>query len=331
MTPPASPSASAPSQEVERFRSIFRRIHAGHPGCLADEWLEAPCADAAGRPADRPVVWSRRNGPWRRVDILWVGAAPGNAGGRGAGDMGAHATRIPFGGDVAGANLDALFGSIGLTRNDTFVVAALNQLPAAGGGEPTRAELAAPVGGYPTSLHVLRDTLLAAGPRLVVALGNVGLRTLIAAARLDGPAAWREGSPERATGTLRLPSLERLRRAGFARGEAVPWPGRELPSDDVRALWRAAWGDASLPRVLWLTHPSAQNMSPFAGTETAFHTRMVEARDALARAVRATLARELPRERPHWPEEGIYALADWRQRVGPRHRRLDRLWREKGV
>ena len=331
MVPPAAPSDSSAAREEERFRSIFRAVHAGHPGCLADEWLDAPCADATGRPIERPVVWSRRNGPWRRVDILWVGAAPGNAGGRGGGDMGAHATRIPFGGDVAGANLDALFGSIAITRNDTFVVAALNQLPLAGGGEPTREELAAPVGAYPSSLHVLRDTLLAAGPRLVVALGNVGLRTLLAAAELDGPPAWEAGEAPPPAGPLRLPSLQRLRRAGFARGESVAWPDAEAPSEDVRAAWRRAWGGAPLPHVLWLTHPSAQNMSPFAGVETAFHTRMVEARDALTRAVAGTLSRPLPRERPHWPDEGIYALPDWRHRVGPRHRKLDRLWRDKGV
>lgn len=295
-------------------------MHSDHPGCLADEWLSEPCRLADGTPAPRPVAWSRRNGAWRRVDILWVGAAPGNAGGKGVGDMGAHGTRIPFGGDVAGANLDALFGSIGLDRNRTFITAALNQLPARGGGEPTPAEIAAPVGAYPSSLHALRDTLLAAGPRLVVALGNVGLRALVSAARLE---------PDEELARL-LPQA-RIERAGLRRGEAAGWPATEATSAQFLAAWREAWGDAPLPSLLWLTHPSAQNMSPFARVDTQFHGRMLEARDALRSAVRAVLGEEPPAERPAPPPDGIYALPEWRERVAPRHARLDRLWREKGV
>src|SRR5688500_5921815 len=105
------------SSAEARFRHIFQKIHADHPNCLADEWLTTSCADAQGRPVDRPVVWSRRNGPWQESDVLWIGAAPGNAGGMGGGPMGAHGTRIPFGGDIAGANLDALMGGIGIDRN----------------------------------------------------------------------------------------------------------------------------------------------------------------------------------------------------------------------
>src|SRR5262245_62057919 len=114
------------------FRTIFRKAHAAHPNCLRDEWVSESCRDARGRPVDRPIVWSRRNGPWHPVDLLLVGAAPGNAGGKGSGTLGAHATRIPFGGDIAGANLDVLLGSIGKTRNDVFITASLNMLPAAG-------------------------------------------------------------------------------------------------------------------------------------------------------------------------------------------------------
>jgi uracil-DNA glycosylase len=112
---------------------------------------------------------------------MFVGAAPGNAGGKGGGLLGAHGTRIPFGGDIAGANLDALLGSIGLDRNHTFLTAALNQLPAAGGGEPATAEIMAPVGAWRSSLHLLRATVLACGPVLIVALGNVAIRALVAA------------------------------------------------------------------------------------------------------------------------------------------------------
>lgn len=311
---------SEAARQEARFRAIFRRLHADHPACLSDEWLMQPCRLRSGEPAPRPIAWSRRNGPWTRVDILWVGAAPGNAGGKGAGDMGAHGTRIPFGGDVAGANLDALFGSIGLDRNHTFITAALNQLPARGGGEPTPAEIAAPVGAYPSSIHALRDTLVAAGPRLVVALGNVGLRALLSAARLEGD----DDVP-------RLLSPSRLERAGLRRGAVSAWPAAEPPSAAVLAAWQAAWGEAPLPALLWLTHPSAQNMSPFAGVETAFHVRMLEARDALRAAVRAVLGVEPPAERPAPPRDGIYALPEWRERIAARHDRLDRLWREKGV
>jgi hypothetical protein len=307
----------APNPEEARFRAIFSAAHAGHPPCLADAWLSEPCRDAAGRPVPRPIAWSRRNGPWRRVEMLLVGAAPGNAHGRGAGDMGAHATRIPFGGDVAGANLDVLLAAAGFTRDDVFIVAALNQLPAAGGGEPALPELLAPVGDHPSSLHLLRDTILAAGPGLLVALGNVGLRATFAAAA--GPAA-------------RLPGLERLRRAGLSRGAAVPWPGPHRPDDAFLEAWQAAWRDAALPHVLWLTHPSAQNMSPFAGRDTAFHRRMVDTRDALRAGVKQVLGRPLPAARPPIPSTGtIYDLADWRDRVGPRHATLEKLWRERGI
>src|SRR5690606_15560808 len=95
----------AAMDEDARFREIYRRAHARHPACLNDEWLSQPCTDARGRVAPRPIVWSRRNGPWRRHQLLFVGSAPGNAGGKGAGELGAHGTRIPFGGDIAGANL----------------------------------------------------------------------------------------------------------------------------------------------------------------------------------------------------------------------------------
>lgn len=275
-----------------KFEDIFRKVHAGHPNCLRDQWLSTPC------PTGRPIVWSRRNGPWTRSDILWVGAAPGNAGGKGAGNMGAHGTRIPFGGDVAGANLEVLFGSIGITRNDTFITASLNMLPEAGGGEPTIAELSAPVGGYPSSLHLLRDTILAVQPKLVVCLGNVALRSTCVTTMLD------------ATG-LKLPALAKLKRAGLARGQVGKWAG--------------------LPALLWLTHPSAQNMSPYAGVHTVFHTRMLEARAAVRDAVASVLKWKLPAKRAQNPTDGIYALPEWKTLVGPRHEQLDALWRAKGI
>lgn len=296
---------------------IFRAVHAHHPNCLQDEWLSEPCRLRGGQSDPRPIAWSRRNGPWQQVPLLWVGAAPGNAGGKGSGILGAHATRIPFGGDVAGANLDVLLGSIGITRNDTFITAALNSLPAAGGGEPTFAELSAPVGDYASSLHLLRDTMLAGGPELIIALGNVGLRALIAAAQL-------------ALAGVALPTQRKLEKAGLARYLARDWPGDVLPDDAFVAEWSRKWSRA-LPGILWLTHPSAQNMSPYAGTHTAFHTRMIDTRDALQNAVRERLGWKIPKVRPRHPTDGVYALQEWVTLVGPRHEVLDELWREKGV
>ena len=304
------------NQILERgpvFKLIFRKAHAEHPNCLLDEWLSEPCRDAHGQPVDRPIVWSRRNGPWQQTDLLLVGAAPGNAGGKGSGNLGAHATRIPFGGDIAGANLDVLLGSIGKSRNDVFITAALNKLPVAGGGEPTFAELSEAVGEFPSSLHLLRATVLAVRPRLIVALGNVGLRALVAAARLD-------------IDGVKLPTQARLERAGFTRGIAVTWPDELAPDGAFRKSLASG-----LPAVLWLTHPSAQNMSPYARTETLFHSRMIEARDALRRAARAVLGWSIPQQRPYHPANGIYALKEWQELIGPRHELLDLLWRQKGV
>ena len=316
--PTLAPMRDRATVEEARFRAIFRRAHADHPGCAADEWLMRACA------AERSLVWSRRNGPWRRVEVLWVGAAPGNAGGMGGGDMGAHATRIPFGGDIAGANLDHLLASVGLDRNSTFIVASLNQLPDRGGGEPRVAELARPVGDYATSAHLLRDTILATGPRLVVALGNVGLRTTVAAARL-----------EETPGRLVLPGLARLEAEGLARGRAAPWPaGDAAPDAAFLDAWREANGSAPLPRLLWLLHPSAQNMSPHAGRETAFHRRMVDTRAALRKAIANVLGR-VPEATDGIPVDpdpgGVYGLPEWRHAVGPRHLELIALWREKGL
>ena len=256
--------------------------------------------------------------------MLFVGAAPGNAGGKGAGDMGAHATRIPFGGDVAGANLDVLLASAGLTRDDVFLVAAMNRLPDAGGGEPTQRELAEPVGDYASSVHLLRDTMLATRPRLLVALGNIGLRCAVAAARLKMP----DAKPAK----LPLPSLDALKKAGLERSRAADWPAA-FPPDQSFADRRGA----PMPAILWLTHPSAQNMSPYARVETAFHTRMLDARDALVSAVRDVLGIAPPARRADVPlqsdgrADSIYDLPEWRNAIGPRHRALDSLWRSKNV
>jgi uracil-DNA glycosylase len=323
LTTCSTASEPAPQAEEARFRAIFRRVHAQHPACLADEWLTTPCATAGGKPARRPFVWSRRNGAWRQVPLLWIGAAPGNAGGRGAGDRGAHANRIPFGGDIAGANLDLLLNTMGVDRNCTFIAASLNHLPAAGGGEPTSAELAAPVGDYPSSVHLLRDTLLAAGPRLVVLLGNVALRAVFGAAALDAPR----------TGARRssLPTVPRLAAAGLGRGVLTPWPVSESPDEEFAARWRVAWGDAPLPHLLPCYHPSAQNMSPFAGVDTLFHTRMVETLAALRTARHDLFGPAHDAQEEPSRAAGVYALPEWQASVAPYHDRLLALWRERGI
>ncbi|HSJ25921.1 MAG TPA: uracil-DNA glycosylase family protein [Longimicrobiales bacterium] len=320
-----------PADEA-RFRSIFRAAHADHASCAEDEWLNEPCRMPDGTLAPRPLVWSRRNGPWRRVAVLWVGAAPGNAGGLGSGTLGAHATRIPFGGDIAGGNLDVLLGAAGMTRNETFIVAALNQLPARGGGEPAVGEIAAPVGAYPDSVALLRDTIVAAGPRLIIALGNVAVRVTVAAVTRDYDAP--VGEPASATPgpALRLPGPAGLARAGIARGTSMPWPADALPpAAGFGRAWAQAWHGASLPSLLQVLHPSAQNMSPFAGATTVFHRRMLDTRAAVRDAVAGVTGRRPPAQRPALPDSGIYALPEWRDLVGPAHARYDGLWREHGV
>jgi uracil-DNA glycosylase len=317
-----------PAQEA-LFRRIFQAAHAHHRACASDEWLDTPCVDGDGRPAERPIVWSRRNGPWHRVAVLWVGAAPGNAGGLGSSDLGAHGTRIPFGGDIAGGNLDVLLSTIGMDRNETFLVAAYNQLPARGGGEPTARELAAPVGRYPDSAALLRDTVIATGPGLIVTLGNVGLRALVAA--LTRPYGHRVGDPPQTALPLRLPGSARLAAAGIQRGRLTAWPD-SLPLDSgFRTEWRTAWHEEPTFRLLHVRHPSAQNMSPFAGATTQFHLRMLETRAALIGAAHEVLRRTPPRPRPAPPQTGIYGLPEWRGRIAERHARYDGLWREKGV
>jgi uracil-DNA glycosylase len=317
------------SHDIEqRFRDIFRAAHAGHARCAGDEWLHSPCMDASLQRLSRPLVWSRRNGPWHRSDVLWVGAAPGNAGGMGAGDLGAHGTRIPFGGDIAGGNLDVMLSAIGSSRNETFLTASLNQLPERGGGEPTARELAAPVGACADSIALLRDTIIATGPRLIIALGNVALRVTAAALTRDGTAAGDGPSPA----PLRLPTAARLATAGFRRGTALAWPNAALPfADRFRDDWVDAWRHAPTFAVLPLLHPSAQNMSPFAGVETQFHQRMVVTLSALRAAAQSVLGVQIPTRRPAPPQDGIYALPEWIERIGPVHARHDALWRTRGV
>jgi hypothetical protein len=169
-------------------------------------------------------------------------------------------------------------------------------------------------------VHLLRDTIIATGPRLLVALGNVAARATFAAFALTEGAA------------LALPTLARLERRGLQRGAplALP-PGDDAFGADFRGHWEEAWHEPPALSLLLITHPSGQNMSPFARVETAFHQRMRDARAALRSTVTEVLGRSVPDERAPLPEDGIYALPEWRERIGPHHARLDALWREKGL
>jgi uracil-DNA glycosylase len=320
------------SIEEQRFRDIFRSAHAEHLQCERDEWLNTACLGTDTAPLDRPLIWSRRNGPWHRVDVLWTGSAPGNAGGMGGGPLGAHGTRIPFGGDISGGNLEVLMAAAGATRNDSFIVASLNRLPRKGGGEPSVAEIAEPVGEYADSVALLRDTLVAAGPRLIIALGNTGMRVVAAAVTRPWDAVVGSPADAEAPPPVRLPSTAALARAGIRRGTVMAWPEPELrPADGFMRAWHRAWGESPLPCVVQVLHPSAQNMSPFAGAETVFHTRMIETRDAVREAALRVCQTHAAQPRPPVPDSGIYALAEWRELVAPVHARYDELWRSKGV
>jgi uracil-DNA glycosylase len=219
---------------------------------------------------------------------------------------------------VAGANLEVLLGSIGITRNDTFIAAALNQLPEAGGGEPRTAEILAPVGDFAHSIELLRATVLACGPDLIIALGNVAVRATVAALC----------DPDR----QRLPGPARLARHGLERNRLRTLDGDLAPNPSFQKEWHRRWKSDDLPKLLWTTHPSAQNMSPWAGLETGFHKRMVETRDAVRAAASEVFGRaSIPEERPEIPETGIYALPEWTERIAPRLAVMDSTWREKGV
>jgi hypothetical protein len=147
-------------------------------------------------------------------------------------------------------------------------------------------------------------------------LGNIALRVSLGApSLLQQP---------------RLPSLAQLTKLGLQRNLWQHWPDALSPDPAFVDAWQRAW-QRPLPAVLWLTHPSAQNMSPFARTDTLFHARMLEARDALQEAARSALGWTIPLQRAKPPDTGIYDLPEWRKLIGPRHSELARLWAEKGV
>ncbi len=103
------------------------------------------------------------------------------------------------------------------------------------------------------------------------------------------------------------------------------------PDRELEHAWRRAWREPPAPRALWLVHPSAQNMSPYAGTHTAFHARMREAHDVLRMAVQKTSRLDTAGAARGATRDGNLALPERKELVQPRNELLDALWREKGI
>jgi len=133
---------------------IFRRIAAEARACTI-------CPDLAGKTA----VLSELNGSLA-PKVFFVGEAPGRAG--------ADRTRRPFTGDKSGENLQILFDSIGLSRDDVFLTSAVMCSPRSAtdaNRKPTRAEIK-------NCSRYLRQLLDLIDPPLVATLGAVGLDSL---------------------------------------------------------------------------------------------------------------------------------------------------------
>lgn len=133
---------------------IFHRIAAEARACTI-------CPDLA----DKTAVLSELNGSLA-PKVFFVGEAPGRAG--------ADRTRRPFTGDKSGENLQILFDSIGLSRDDVFLTSAVMCSPRSAtdaNRKPTRAEIK-------NCSRYLRQLLDLIDPPLVATLGAVGLDSL---------------------------------------------------------------------------------------------------------------------------------------------------------
>lgn len=117
------------------------------------------------RMVGRLKVLSQANGnPESRV--LFIGEAPGR--------LGADRTGVPFTGDKAGENFQALLGNIGWTRADIFITNAVlcNPRSEEGNNEPpSDGEIA-------NCSAFLRMTLELVDPEVVVTLGTVALKAM---------------------------------------------------------------------------------------------------------------------------------------------------------
>ena len=133
---------------------LFRQIAAEAQACTI-------CPDLA----DKTAVLSELNGSLA-PKVFFVGEAPGRAG--------ADRTRRPFTGDKSGENLQILFDSIELRRDDVFLTSAVMCSPRSAtdaNRKPTRAEIR-------NCSRYLRRLLELIDPPLVATLGAVGLDSL---------------------------------------------------------------------------------------------------------------------------------------------------------
>ena len=128
-------------------------------------YLEAQACRICPDLADRTAVLSELNGSLA-PKVFFVGEAPGRAG--------ADRTRRPFTGDKSGDNLQILFDSIELSREDVFLTSAVMCSPRSAtdaNRKPTRAEIR-------NCSRYLRRLLELIDPPLVATLGAVGLDSL---------------------------------------------------------------------------------------------------------------------------------------------------------
>ncbi len=137
----------------------------GKFGAFKTIYIEAQACTICPDLADKTAVLSELNGALD-PKVFFVGEAPGRAG--------ADRTRRPFTGDKSGENLQILFDSIGLSRDDVFLTSAVMCSPRSAtdaNRKPTRAEIRN-CSGY------LRQLLELIDPPLVATLGAVGLDSL---------------------------------------------------------------------------------------------------------------------------------------------------------
>ena len=129
--------------------------------------FKALCAEAAGCRvcpdlADKAAVLSDLNGNLN-PRVMFIGEAPGR--------VGADRTRRPFYGDRSGDNLQTLFDSIGLTRDEVFITSAVLCSPRSAtdaNRKPARAEIK-------NCSLLLKRTLELIDPLVVATLGSVAL------------------------------------------------------------------------------------------------------------------------------------------------------------
>lgn len=128
-------------------------------------YIEAQACTICPDLADKTAVLSELNGSLDPL-VFFVGEAPGRAG--------SDRTRKPFSGDKSGDNLQILFDSIRLSREDVFLTSAVMCSPRSAtdaNRKPTRAEIR-------NCSRYLRRLLELIDPPLVATLGAVGLDSL---------------------------------------------------------------------------------------------------------------------------------------------------------